>query len=236
MNTEADLEEADAPPPRRGPQFGTLAAVGAAVIALVAVVGLAMLIARAGGDSGSAPPAVDAEALVAATNANLERYTDIEAAKADGYVPISAALDETTPGYLHLVDPDRVADPSVADPEEVESLLYSRGDDGELHLLAAMYILPPDQTLDDAPEVSDPAAHWHEHSDLCWLEDRPGLIAGPYIDGECAGGGVHRALAMLHVWIVDNECGRFADLVGHGSESEVCNHEHLPEAFEGMVS
>ncbi|HEX5616488.1 MAG TPA: hypothetical protein VFZ83_15140 [Acidimicrobiia bacterium] len=268
MTGETELEPAD-PPPARAAASG-LAVVGAALVAVLLVVGLAFLVAGAGGDGnddfdgvadpgtsavtddhehpdssdhsahGDDPTATDddhrrAAEIVAATKVALARYADIEAARAAGYVPAAEGLDETTDGYLHLVDPERVADATVVDPEEVESLVYSRGDDGEMHLVAAMFVLPPDQTVADAPDVAGPLAHWHDHVDLCWREDRPGIIAGPAIGSTCETG-VNVSPAMLHVWIVDNDCGSFADIVGHGSETDVCGHEFLPKAFEGRVT
>jgi hypothetical protein len=225
--TKTELETG--PTPRR---TGALLPTVAAVVLLALVVGVGTLLA----DGDDEPAPVVSGDLIAETEAALARYADIDAAKADGYIPIAATSDESTEAYLHLVDPGRVADDTVADPNEVESLLYSRGDDGQMHLLAAMYVLPPDQTIDDAPRVPDERAHWHAHTDLCWQEDAPGIIAGPAIDGECVSGGSYAPLAMLHVWIVENECGPFADLVGHGSETSVCNHEHLPIAFRDRVS
>jgi hypothetical protein len=164
-----------------------------------------------------------ADELVDATADSVPQWADTAAAEEDGFVSIG---DGRGSGYEHFVNAANLADRDILDPEHPESLVYEIGADGTRTLASAMYILPPGSTMDDVPDVGGSLTVWHDHQNLCWNDT--GQIAGVLVDGTCRPSGVLRVSPpMLHVWVVENECGPFAGIEGGaGSHGETCEHAH----------
>lgn len=168
-----------------------------------------------GGVAGVTPrQQARAEALVSATRQRLPKFADVATAQAAGYVSIGDAPT----GHEHYVRWSYINDDKRLDPAHAESLVYRvEGDDRKL--VAAMYMLGEDATLDTVPDVGGRLTQWHVHDDLCFTDDD----AAPVVAGITTPGGsctpplVKRArVPMLHVWIVPQECGPFAALEGIG--------------------
>jgi hypothetical protein len=171
------------------------------------------------GDHTHAPVALTApeQQLISSTTTALAAYADVSAAEAAGYRWIG---DGTTGGhYRHYVQPSYLLDDDVLDSAHVESLVYQWEADGSQRLVSAMYILPPGDTIADAPAVGT----WHVHTNLCWSRD--GTIAGTNDSGACPAGSYNSVTPpMLHVWVVDNPLGPFAAIDENGEVS--ATHEH----------
>ncbi len=168
------------------------------------------------GRAGAGTPAglPSAEELIEGTRVHLQQWQDVEAAKAAGFRSIGDAFT----GWEHLVQPEWAGDDVILDPTRPESLVY-RVDGEDRELVSAMYLLPPDSTMEDVPDLGDDRATWHIHEDLCF--DEAGRLAGIFRDGQCLFGGEHRITTpMIHVWIVEHPCGPFAAIEGHG---DVCD-------------
>ena len=126
---------------------------------------------------------------------------------AAGYQSIG---DGRASGFEHFINAEYLANPTILDAGEVESLVYRLEADGSKTLTTAMYMLPPDATTDDVPDIAGNLTVWHAHDNLCFA---PGTtqLAGAFVNGQCRPSGELRPTApMLHVWIVDNVCGPFA--------------------------
>lgn len=181
-----------------------------------------------GADAGLATDAQQATAvaLVDDTRAAVSAaFTDTASATAAGYVWIG---DGRRPGrYQHYVNPAYLQDEYQLDPDHVESLVFENID-GTPVLVSTMYLLDLGQTMADVPDVAGELTQWHDHQNLCWDETGT-MLAGVSTDGEtCRPSGTLRATPpMLHVWLVENPCGPFAGIEGHGSEGAACApHEH----------
>jgi hypothetical protein len=171
-----------------------------------------------------------AEQLIAVTLHHLPRWADTAQAEADGYHSIGDAAT----GYEHYVNRELINDDKILDPEHPESLVYQVVD-GEKTLVAAMYMLTDDDTLDDVPDVGGKLTQWHIHNDLCFTPDPVAPKVGGLrnAEGECNPPLVKGSEApMLHVWIVPHECGPFAALEGIAGgqipegEERWCDHAH----------
>jgi hypothetical protein len=170
-----------------------------------------------------------AENLIAVTLLRLPEYADPKVAEAAGYVSIGDGLT----GTEHLVNVAYFDDGRILDPDYPESLVYDVDRaTGARTLAAAMYMLAPDQTLDDVPDVGGKLTQWHIHDNLCFTS--AGKVAGLTDgSGNCRPGLNKGSQApMLHVWIRPHECGPFAALEGVGGgqikagETKLCDHVH----------
>ena len=160
-----------------------------------------------------------ADALVRATARTLRRYRHLDAARADGYVPLpddpihwyrpdslddGHVLDPARPEFLVYVDPERPADELRAD--ESPSALARRV------VVGAMYWMP-DATR-HGPQPGGPLTVWHFHewAPDHWCGDERGFpTATPGESGACPSGQpIDRSAEMLHVWTVRAPGGRFA--------------------------
>jgi hypothetical protein len=168
--------------------------------------------------AATTPPGTPTAAdLVAGTLAEAARWADIADARAAGY----RSIGDGATGYEHLVHPARLLDPVELDPTAPESLVYRVHAEGHEYV-SAMYVLRPGATMADVPDLGDDAARWHVHDDLCFSAS--GTVAGRVTADGCRPGGTHVVTPpMLHVWVVDHPCGRFAPLEGHGGH---CEHDH----------
>jgi hypothetical protein len=190
-------------------------AVGAALLSLglmavIAFSGKNATAVRVGGDKhdhgGQATLAETAAAqqLIARTRAGIRAYQDPALAIKAGYEPVTPL---NWP-IVEWVNPGFTAAGRVLDTEHPERLMYITGPSGPI-LAGAMFLMrSPDEA---GPDIAGPLTHWHQHSDLCYLPN--GTIVGT--DGygfPCpAGATVRPTPGMLHVWIVANPQGPFAD-------------------------
>jgi hypothetical protein len=233
-----------------------LAAVGCALGALTAVVGV--LVARAdeptveaavspasgGGDVPPFDPALPldlsrvrgvtpaqaaaAEELVAAVAAAAPELASYDDAVAAGY----ASAGDAFTGVEHLVRWSLLDDGVDLDPTQPEGLVYEVADDGERTLVAMMFLRPPGARSDDAPRPGGPLTRWHEHGDLCVRPGPAPAVAGLTDAGGRCDAGLEplRPMPGLHVWVVRHRCGPFAELEGPGvrldPDAPGCRHEH----------
>lgn len=158
-----------------------------------------------------------AQALIAATLADLPRWADTATAIADGYVSIGDA----NTGSEHYIKGSLIGDDVMLDPSQPESLVYAV--EGDKRILAGvMFIASPRPTDDPSlTEWAGPLMTWHNHGNLCWdLVNGKLNVIGVVNEtthtcdkGFNAGGEV----PMVHVWIVPHPCGPFAALEGVGA-------------------
>jgi hypothetical protein len=171
-----------------------------------------------------------AENLIAITLHGLPTWADTAQAEADGY----RSIGDGGTGYEHYINRALINDDKFLDPAYPESLVYQVLD-GEKTLVAAMYMLTDDDTLDDVPDVGGKLTQWHIHDNLCFTPDPEAPKVGGLTnaEGECNPPLVKGSEApMLHVWIVPHECGPFAALDGVAGgqikedEERWCDHDH----------
>ena len=123
-------------------------------------------------------------------------------------------------GYQHWVDFGAISDQYVMDPEHPESLVFHNTGDG-LELQSALYILGLGATMDDIPEEWAFLPGWHIHDNVCLSGTQ--LVGVTDENGNCPAGSVLTVTPpMVHVWIVDTECGRFAGVDENGL---MCDHD-----------
>ena len=147
-----------------------------------------------------------ADALVAAVEAGVARLADPEVTVAEGY-------RQATPFVFydlraaHFVNVGYASDGQLLDPERPESLMYLKTDTGELELIGVMFIAP----MGEGPAPGGPIMAWHGHSDPC--SGNAGVVAmSP--GGTCPAGTLAIDFEMLHVWMIDNPDGPYADSTG----------------------
>ncbi len=174
-----------------------------------------------------------AENLVAINVVRLPQWEDPAVAEAAGFHSIGDA--ESGEGVEHYVQWDWIEDEVWLDPDAPESLVYEPQPDGSKKLVSAMYMLPQDIALEDVPDDGGALMQWHIHDDLCFTADpvAPQLESETSPDGTCPPPLVKvQEWAMIHVWIVPQECGPFASLEGVGAgsilegEQRWCDHAH----------
>ena len=174
-----------------------------------------------------------AENLVAVNVVRLPQWADPAVAEAAGFHSIGDA--ESGDGVEHYVQWDWIEDDVWLDPDAPESLVYEPQPDGSKKLVSAMYMLPQDIALEDVPDFGGALMQWHIHDDLCFTADP----VAPQLESETSPEGTCRPplvkvqdWAMIHVWIVPQECGPFASLEGVGAgsieegEERWCDHAH----------
>ncbi len=137
-----------------------------------------------------------ADELLAATEATLTGFDDVDRALERGYELW------TPPGGgpgSHYVNPDYVLDGALLDPARPEALVYAPVGT-ERVLLGAMYLAPDGSP---APAPGGCLTRWHTHTDAC-IAAGQGIVARPGADGTCPGGSEQRStMQMLHAWIID---------------------------------
>ena len=158
------------------------------------------LAAAAAATTGLVPAAVAAgdgaevHTTVATARRATERYHDLDAALADGYVRVTGCVQ--LPGVggmgIHYLNPRLAADPAIV-ADQPEELLYVPGPDGTLELAGVEYFRA------DADQ------------DLTTTDDRPSLAGVPF-DGPMAGHTPGMPVHYdLHVWAWRaNPAGTFA--------------------------
>jgi len=142
--------------------------------------------------------------LAAATRAAMARYADLAAAVAAGYqLP---AVRATGPD-VHLENKAYGKDRRILDPQKPEMLVYAIGD-GRATLLGVVFVM--DVAGAPGPAPGGPTTRWHAHN-LCVSALPPGFgIVSPF--GGCPAFSVNiTSTEMMHVWVVDNPNGPFAE-------------------------
>ncbi|MGK2928992.1 MAG: hypothetical protein ACSLFO_05380, partial [Acidimicrobiales bacterium] len=157
--------------------------------------------------------------LVTEMDAAMAAYSTPADVEAAGYVSIGDGVT----GYEHFIHIGYLADDVTMDPARIESVVFEVAPDGTKELVSGMYILPFGHTMDDVPDLgAGDVTVWHDHQNLCW---QGAQVVGTLDDaGNCPRGEFRATPPMLHVWVVDHECGRFSGL--EGSHGEGCNHDH----------
>jgi hypothetical protein len=143
--------------------------------------------------------------LAGRTKAALRRYTDIKVALAAGFRP---TLSRT--GFsVHLENKAYSRDGRVLDPEHPEELMYAIAD-GQATLLSAVYTMP--YAGRPAPAPGGPLTRWHAHN-ACVSLLPPGIaLVDPF--GGCPALSLSVTVPqMMHVWVVDNPGGPYAESV-----------------------
>ncbi|MGH9235355.1 MAG: LPXTG cell wall anchor domain-containing protein, partial [Acidimicrobiales bacterium] len=160
-----------------------------------------------------------AQGLIDDTEASLVRYANPAILPLIGYQWI---LDGKGPNeYQHWIHLSRIVDPRRLDPDVPESLVFRNDPDDGPVLEAAMYMLPPGYNLGNIPADIGWLPGWHVHENLCF--ENGFELVGVTVNGKCERGAVIITPPMVHVWIVDTRCGRFAGVDEHGLQ---CHHEH----------
>ena len=132
------------------------------------------------------------ETLRAAT----DKYREVGAALADGYVKVTDEVPNMGTHYQHQ---GRVDD-GVFNLEEPEGLIYILDDNGEWQLQGTFLLLPREAVGDAHPDTfAGPLDNWHMHYGLC-------LPDVALLDGcEMSGGiPVQSSPWMVHAWVRDD--------------------------------
>ncbi|HEX6870107.1 MAG TPA: hypothetical protein VF163_03325 [Micromonosporaceae bacterium] len=144
-----------------------------------------------------------ADELAAATAAAVSRYASLDAALAAGYAPSTKGdgMD------VHLENRAFGRDGRTLDPDRPEQLVYAI-EGGRATLLGVVYVM--ERAGVAAPEPGGPITQWHAHN-LCLTLLPPGFGAvSPF--GSCPALSLSVTTAeMMHVWVVDNPGGAFAE-------------------------
>jgi hypothetical protein len=164
----------------------------------------------------SAQQRAAAQALLDSTAYGMQRFPNVDAVTAAGYEWIG---DGRAGGFRHYVNWAYLENGTELDPGHIESVVVERKQDGSLQIVSAMYILEPDKTMADVPDLAGELTTWHNHTNLCWNGHR---LAGVLVNGTCTAGVLRVTPPMLHVWMVPHPCGPFAGIEGHGG----CAHAH----------
>ena len=167
-----------------------------------------------------------AENLLAITLLRLPKFADPAVAEANGFVSIGDGFL----GHEHYLNLANIADGKILDPDAPESLVYDTSVTPK-RLAAAMFMLNPNDTLEDVPELGGKLTQWHVHDNLCFAGSR---VAGlTDADGKCGPGTAKGTeIPMIHVWIEPHPCGPFAALEGiaggtiAAGETRLCDHAH----------
>lgn len=168
-----------------------------------------------------------AENLLAVTLLRLPRFADPAFAEANGFVSIGDGFL----GHEHYLNFANMNDDKLLDPDYPESLVYDTSVTPK-RLAAAMFMLNPGDTLDDAPALGGKLTQWHIHDNLCFAGAQ---VAGlTDADGNCGPGLTKGAeTPMIHVWIQPHPCGPFAALEGVAGGTIAEGEERLCDAAHG---
>jgi hypothetical protein len=173
-----------------------------------------------------------AENLVAATVRDLPQWADLDVVEAAGF----HSIGDSATGHEHYVQWDWIDDDIILDPDFPESLVFEPQPDGSKKLVSAMFMLPRDIELAEAPDLGGALMQWHVHGDLCFTDDPVApLVAGVKpIGAPCRAPLVNGTLsAMIHVWITPTPCGPFAALDGIGAGQVAAGEEELCDTAHG---
>jgi hypothetical protein len=174
----------------------------------------------------------EAEELATRTIQRLPQFADTQTAYDRGYRSIGDSLT----GVEHYMNWSLVDDGKILDPDYPESLVY-RVDGEQRTLVAAMFMLSSQDTLETTPDIGGPLIQWHIHDNLCFAgEDGAWTVADVAPPSEECRPGTFRLgdnnAPMIHVWVTGHPCGPFAALEGIGGgqiregEARACDHQH----------
>ncbi|HET6213432.1 MAG TPA: hypothetical protein VFE14_11240, partial [Micromonosporaceae bacterium] len=132
------------------------------------------------------------------------RFAELSAALAAGY---RLPLGRREGPEVHLENPAYQKDGRTLNPARPEMLVYAI-DSGRARLLGVVYIMQVAGQPGAAP--GGPLTRWHAHN-LCISLLPPGIgIVTPY--GGCPAFSVNLTSGeMMHVWVVPNPAGPFAE-------------------------
>ncbi|HEY7071069.1 MAG TPA: neocarzinostatin apoprotein domain-containing protein [Acidimicrobiales bacterium] len=161
-----------------------------------------------------------AQSLIDRTTAAMPQFANPAILPLMNY---SYIFDGTTPGtYQHWINTGLLGDSHTLDPQVPESLVFRNT--GDLPVLeAAMYMLGLGADMNHLPADSAFLPGWHTHNNLCF-DDNFHLV-GVTVNGVCLRGHFLPTPPMLHIWIVDTPCGRFAGVDENGLQCEPHQHE-----------
>lgn len=143
-----------------------------------------------------------ADRLVAATKASTRRWATQAAARADGFRPITPVWN----GLQHWHNQGFHTDGKVLDANAPEELIYASTSKGPVQV-GAMYLMP--EVGRPGPKLGGPLTVWHAHDDLCFTSDA--MVVG-FARPTCPAGSMNVPTPeMLHVWVVANPDGPFAE-------------------------
>jgi hypothetical protein len=156
---------------------------------------------------GNHHPTVDqvaaAQALADATKVAMAKYAHLDDAIAAGFV-----LPKPGQGPdVHMEHKANRSDGRVLDPERPETLVYAISG-GTATLLGVVFVMEKAGVA--APEPGGPITRWHAHN-ICLTLLPPGFgIVSPF--GSCPALSINLTTPeMMHVWVVDNPGGAFAE-------------------------
>jgi hypothetical protein len=144
-----------------------------------------------------------AERLAEATRVASARYATLDAALRAGYTLPKPA----TGTDVHLENKAFGRDGRVLDPQRPEMLVFDI-DNGRATLLGVVFVM--EQAGRPGPDPGGPITRWHAHN-ICLTALPPGFgIVSPF--GSCPALSISvTSPEMMHVWIVDNPAGPFAE-------------------------
>ena len=161
-----------------------------------------------------------AQSLIDRTTAAMPQFANPAILPLMNY---SYIFDGRTPGtYQHWINTGLLGDSHTLDPQVPESLVFRNTGDGSV-LEAAMYMLGLGADLNHLPADSAFLPGWHIHTNLCF--DNNFHLVGVTVNGVCERGHFLPTPPMLHIWIVDTPCGRFAGVDENGLQCEPHQHE-----------
>ena len=171
----------------------------------------------------SAEQELRAANLIKETGVKLLHWADPKTAYAEGW----RSIHDTVTGFEHYQNYSLYDDDKFLDPSAPESLVYKVGLGGQRTLVSAMFMAGTKVPM-DSPQLTDyagPLMQWHIHDNLCFVKGfggAPMVVGITDAQGECRFGTRSPGdNAMVHVWIVPNECGPFAALEGVGAGSAI---------------
>jgi hypothetical protein len=156
--------------------------------------------------AGHHPTAAEQRAatqLAETTKQAMARYANLDAALAAGY-----KLPKPGTGTdVHLENKAFTRDGRVLDPQRPEMLVYAIGG-GRATLLGVVFVM--ERAGAPGPDPGGPVTRWHAHN-ICLTALPPGFgIVSPF--GTCPALSVNvTSPEMMHVWIVENPGGPFAE-------------------------
>jgi hypothetical protein len=156
-----------------------------------------------GGEAPTAEQKAAADKLAADTRAATAKYADVRAALAAGY---RMSLQKSG-ASVHMERKANQKDGKILDPNAPEQLVYAI-EDGKATLLGVVYQMPTAGV--PGPAIGGPLTSWHSHN-ICGSVVPPGIgIVSPF--GGCPVFSVDVTIPeMMHVWVVDNPNGAFAE-------------------------
>jgi hypothetical protein len=133
----------------------------------------------------------------------MRRFAKLDAALAAGFeMPWRATGPD-----VHMDNKANKSDGRVLDPERPETLVYAI-EGGRATLLGVVFVM--ERAGMPGPEPGGPITRWHAHN-ICLTLLPPGFgIVTPF--GTCPALAVNVTIPeMMHVWVVDNPDGPYAE-------------------------